>query len=56
MQSRLLVETAAESGLRWGELTGLRVRDLDLATRVLTVSRRLCRSVPDSTPITAVSW
>jgi integrase len=35
----LLVETDVESGLRWGELIELRVRDLDLATRVLTVCR-----------------
>ena len=28
--ARLLVETDIESGLRWGELTELRVRDLDL--------------------------
>jgi integrase len=36
---RLLVETGIESGLRWGELTELRSRDLDLATGILTVSR-----------------
>jgi integrase len=36
---RLLVETAIESGLRWGELTELRVKDIDLDTGVLTVSR-----------------
>ena len=36
---RLLVETAIESGLRWGELTELRPKDLDPATGVLTVSR-----------------
>jgi len=36
---RLLVETDIESGLRWGELTELRVRDLNPATRILTVSR-----------------
>lgn len=36
---RLLVETDIESGLRWGELTELRVRDLDPVTRILTVSR-----------------
>jgi integrase len=35
---RLLVETEIESGLRWGELTELRVKDLD-PTRLLTVSR-----------------
>jgi len=36
---KLLAETDIESGLRWGELTELRVRDLDFGTRVLTVSR-----------------
>ncbi|WP_019873299.1 tyrosine-type recombinase/integrase [Sporichthya polymorpha] len=36
---RLLVETKIETGLRWGELTELRPRDLDPKTRVLTVSR-----------------
>ena len=37
--SQLLVETDIESGLRWGELSELRVRDLDFATCILTVSR-----------------
>lgn len=37
--SRLMVETAIESGLRWGELTELRPPDLDLHSRMLTVSR-----------------
>ena len=36
---RLLVETDIESGLRWGELTELRVRDVELATGMVTVSR-----------------
>jgi integrase len=36
---RLLVETDIESGLRWGELTELRVKDLDFGTGVLTISR-----------------
>ncbi|MFD6563014.1 tyrosine-type recombinase/integrase [Micromonospora profundi] len=36
---QLLVETDIESGLRYGELTELRVKDLDLALRKLTVSR-----------------
>lgn len=36
---QLLIETDIESGLRWGELTELRVKDLDLDTGVLTVSR-----------------
>ncbi len=39
--AQLLVETAIESGLRWGELTELRVKDLDLPTRMLTVSRKV---------------
>ena len=37
--AQLLVETAIETGLRWGELTELRVRDIDFATGLLTVSR-----------------
>ncbi|RAY12298.1 site-specific integrase [Actinomadura craniellae] len=36
---QLLVETKVETGLRWGELTELRIQDLDLTTRTLTVSR-----------------
>jgi integrase len=39
--AQLLVETAIESGLRWGELAELRVRDLDMATRMLTVRRKV---------------
>ncbi len=38
---QLLVETAIESGLRWGELAELRVEDLDMVTRMLTVSRKV---------------
>ena len=37
--ARLLVETKIESGLRWGELSELRVSDLNFHSRVLTVSR-----------------
>src|SRR5215471_10679918 len=37
--AQLLVETAIETGLRWGELTELRAADIDVATGVLTVSR-----------------
>lgn len=36
---RLLVETDIESGLRWGELTELRVKDLDLGSGLITVAR-----------------
>ena len=49
-QSKLLVETAVESGLRWGELTELRVRDLDFATRMLTVSRAVVQVDPEVPP------
>lgn len=40
---RLLVETDIESGLRWGELTELRVKDLDFRTGMLTVCRVVVR-------------
>jgi integrase len=36
---QLLVETDIESGVRWGELTELRVGDLNQASGVLTISR-----------------
>jgi integrase len=36
---RLLVETDIESGLRWGELTELRVKDLDFTTGIVTAAR-----------------
>jgi integrase len=36
---KLLVEAGIESGMRWGELTELRPRDLDFGTGVVTVSR-----------------
>jgi integrase len=39
--AQLLVETAIESGLRWGELAELRVSDLDLTNRMLAVSRKV---------------
>src|SRR6266851_6318147 len=34
---KLLVETDIESGLRWGELSELRPRDIDFGTGILTV-------------------
>ncbi|HYB87714.1 MAG TPA: tyrosine-type recombinase/integrase [Streptosporangiaceae bacterium] len=43
---KLLVETAIESGLRWGELAELRPRDLDFRTGVLTVSRVVVELCP----------
>jgi site-specific recombinase XerD len=36
---QVLVELDVESGLRWGELTELRVRDFNATTRMLTVAR-----------------
>ena len=48
--TQLLIETDIESGLRWGELTELRVRDLDLATGILTVSRAVVELFPDDHP------
>jgi integrase len=41
---RLLLETDIETGLRWGELTELRPHDVDLDTRVVTVSRVVVRT------------
>jgi integrase len=49
-QSRLLVETDIESGLRWGELTELRPRDLHASTRMLTVSRAVVNVSPEFHP------
>lgn len=50
---RLLVETDIESGLRWGELTELRMKDLDRASGLFTVSRAVmqltARDRPDGT-------
>jgi integrase len=37
--SKLSAETDIETGMRWGELTELRVKDWDSATRVFTISR-----------------
>jgi integrase len=38
-EMRVLVETDVETGLRWGELSELRVRDVDWKRGVITVSR-----------------
>jgi integrase len=46
---QVLVETAIESGLRWGELIELRATDLD-RTRVLTVSRTVVEVNPKYHP------
>jgi hypothetical protein len=47
---RLLVETDIESGLRWGELTELRVRDIEFGSRMLTVSRTVVQVSPKFHP------
>ncbi|GGT62772.1 tyrosine-type recombinase/integrase [Actinomadura citrea] len=47
---RLLAETEIESGLRWGELSELRPRDLNLKTRILTVSRTVVELNPKFHP------
>ena len=47
---KLLVETDIETGLRWGELTELRVKDLDRITRVLTISRAVVQVDPKFHP------
>ena len=41
---------AIETGLRWGELSELRPGDLDLSSRMLTVSRKVTNSTGSSTP------
>ncbi|WP_025274197.1 tyrosine-type recombinase/integrase [Haloglycomyces albus] len=45
-QSRLLVETAIETGLRWGELTEIRPKDINFGPRLLTVSRAVVQVSP----------
>ncbi len=44
--ARLLIEVDIESGLRWGELTELRPKDIDFTTRLLTVRRVAVELVP----------
>jgi integrase len=41
---RLLLETDIETGLRWGELTELRPRDVDLNAGIVTVGRVVVRT------------
>jgi integrase len=48
--AQLLVETDIESGMRWGELTEIRVRDLDFATCILTISRAVVELTQDDHP------
>ncbi|MBB6174402.1 integrase [Nocardiopsis mwathae] len=47
---KLLVEVAIESGLRWGELSELRMKDLDRSTGMLTVSRAVVELSPKFHP------
>jgi integrase len=48
--AQLLVETDIESGMRWGELTEIRARDLDFATSIVTVSRAVVELTQDDHP------
>ncbi|MBE1533980.1 tyrosine-type recombinase/integrase [Actinomadura algeriensis] len=47
---QLLAELKIETGLRWGEITELRPKDLDLTTRTLTVSRVIIELTPRHHP------
>jgi integrase len=47
---KLLTETDIETGLRWGELTELRVKDFALKTRIITVSRAVVQINPKFHP------
>ncbi|GAA3733637.1 tyrosine-type recombinase/integrase [Salinactinospora qingdaonensis] len=47
---KLLVDTEIQSGLRWGELTELRPKDLDTKTCILTVSRAVVKVKPEFHP------
>ncbi len=49
-EARLLAETAIESGMRWGELTELRVKDLELINCIVTVSRTVVEINPKHHP------
>jgi site-specific recombinase XerD len=44
--SQLLVETSIETGMRWGELTECRVKDLNFMTRILMVRRAVAEVNP----------
>ena len=48
--AQLLIETDIETGLRWGELTELRPKDFEAATRVLTISRAVVQVDPKFHP------
>ncbi|MDA1368595.1 tyrosine-type recombinase/integrase [Glycomyces algeriensis] len=48
--SKLLVETAIETGGRWGELTEFRVKDWDTDQRAFTISRAVVQVRPEFHP------
>ena len=48
--ARMLVELDVETGLRWGESTELRVKDVDLRTRTVMVKRVAVELVPKNHP------
>lgn len=48
--SRLLVETAIESGMRWGELAELRPKDIDFRSRIVVISRTVVEISPKFHP------
>lgn len=48
--SKLLVSTLIESGLRWGEVSELRLRDLHRASGIVTVSRSVVEVDPKFHP------
>lgn len=54
--AKLLIETDIESGLRWGELTELRVKDLDFDSQILTVSRTVVEINPKFHPEEKRFW
>jgi integrase len=49
-QHRLMVETAINTGLRWGELIALKPRHLDLATGELTVEETIVEVSTKNSP------
>ncbi|MEU7004187.1 site-specific integrase [Nonomuraea sp. NPDC046570] len=49
-ETRLLAETAIETGMRWGELIELRVKDLELINCLVTVSRTVVEITPKCQP------
>jgi len=54
---RLLIETDIETGLRWGELTELRPRDINVTTAVISVERAVVQLNPKVHPEgKRVSW